>query len=189
MTPPRSAEREPSGRPLPGEYAPYAGADIEAVPGDDAVAALVRLSGETPAFFRELSDLARSGFTYGPGKWTIKEVLGHLVDDERIFAYRLLCVARGEAAELPGFDEKRYAAHAGFEERSLEDLLEEYGLVRAATLALLRGLPPGAWERRGRANGYECSVRGLAFHIAGHELHHRRIVQARYLDPARRGGT
>lgn len=179
----RPIGREPTGRPQPGEYASYARADIEAVPGDDAVEALVRLSVETPRFFRKLSDLARAGFTYGPGKWTIKEVLGHLIDDERIFAYRVLSVARGEKAELPGFDEKGYAAHAGSEVRGLEELLGEYGVVRAATLALLQSLPPDAWTRRGRVNGYECSVRGLAFHIAGHELHHQRVVQERYVDP------
>lgn len=113
----------------------------------------------------------------------MKQVLGHLIDDERIFAYRLLCVARGEDAELPGFDEDRYAAHAEFERRPLEDLLADYGAVRAATLALLRGLPPSAWTRRGRVNGYACSVRGLAFHVAGHELHHLRVLRERYRPP------
>lgn len=186
MMAPGSAGREPTGRPVPGEYAPYARADIEAVPGDDAVEALARLRVVTPLFFRKLSNLARAGFAYAPGKWTIKEVLGHLIDDERIFAYRLLCVARGETAELPGFDERAYAAHAGSEGRNLEELLEEYAVVRTATLALLEGLRPDAWARRGRVNGYDCSVRGLAFHIAGHELHHHRIVQERYVDPLRR---
>jgi hypothetical protein len=90
-------------------------------------------------------------------------------------------VARGEDGELPGFDENRYAAHGEFERRSLEGLVAEYEAVRAATLALLRGLPPAAWARRGRVNGYACSVRGLAFHIAGHELHHHRVMRERYL--------
>jgi hypothetical protein len=170
-----------TGRPEPGEYAEYASADIAAVPGDDAIEALVGLNEQTPAFFRALAIPAERGFTYASGKWTLKEVLGHLIDDERIFAYRLLCVARGEDAELPGFDENRYAAHGEFERRPLEDLLAEYVGVRAATLLLLRGLPSAAWARRGRVNGYECSVRGLAFHIAGHELHHVRVLRERYL--------
>ena len=174
--------RPRTGRPLPGEYADYAAADIAAVPGDDAIDALAQLTEDTPAFFQALATTAERGLTYSPGKWTLKGILGHLVDDERIFAYRLLCVARGEESELPGFDENRYAAHGEFECRSLHDLLAEYAATRAATLALLQGLPRAAWARRGRVNGYGCSVRGLAFHIAAHELHHLRIVRERY-DP------
>lgn len=173
--------RPPTGRPKPGEYADYASADIAAVAGDDAIEALAQLAEQTPAFFRALGDAAERGFTYADGKWTLKEVLGHLVDDERIFTYRLLCLARGEERELPGFDENRYAAHGEFERRPLEDLLAEYSATRTATLALLWGLPSAAWDRSGRVNGYDCSVRGLAFHIAGHELHHQRIVRERYL--------
>jgi hypothetical protein len=166
---------------LPGEYADYAADDIAAVPGDDAIDALVELAERTPALFRGHAVLADRGLTYSPEKWTLKSILGHLADDERIFAYRLLCVARGEERELPGFDENRYVASGAFEERRLEDLLAEYSATRAATLSLLRGLPATAWLRRGRVNGYGCSVRGLAFHIAGHELHHHRVVRERYV--------
>lgn len=171
----------PTGRPLPGEFADYASADIAAVPGDDAIDALVRLTDETTALFRSQADAAARGVTYAAGKWTLKALLGHLIDDERIFAYRILCLARGETLELPGFDENLYAAHADCEDRPLENLLGEYVSVRAATLSLLHNLPDAAWSRRGRVNGYQCSVRGLAFHIAGHELHHHRIVRERYL--------
>jgi hypothetical protein len=171
----------PTGRPEPGEYAAYASADIASVPGDDAIEALAQLQERTTALFRALAEPADRGFTYAPGKWPLKSVLGHLIDDERIFVYRLLCVARGEEGELPGFDEKLYALNGEFERRSLESLLAEYTAVRAATLALLRELPSAAWHRRGRVNAYECSARGLAFHIAGHELHHHRIVRERYL--------
>ena len=139
--------RPRTGRPSPGEYAEYAAADIAAVAGDDATEALVRLAEETPAMFRTLAAAAERGLAYGPGKWTLKGILGHIVDDERIFSYRLLCVARGEDRELPGFDENRYAAHAEFERHLLEDLLSEYTATRAATLALLRGLPLAAWAR------------------------------------------
>ena len=173
--------RPRTGRPLPGEYADYAAADIAAVEGDDAMEALAQLAEETPTMFRALAVPIERGLTYGAGKWTLKGILGHIVDDERIFSYRVLCLARGEDRELPGFDENRYAAHAEFERQPLEDLLSEYAATRAATLALLQGLPPAAWARRGRVNGYGCSVRGLAFHIAGHELHHHRIVRERYV--------
>jgi hypothetical protein len=176
-----TAHRSPTGRPEPGEYADYAAADIAAVPGDDAIAALETLAVETPALFRRLTKAATRGLTYAPGKWTPKEILGHLVDDERIFAYRLLSVARGEEKDLPGFDENRYVAHADFERRSLESLIREYSSVRASTLTLLEDLPPAAWARRGKVNGYVASVRGLAFHIGGHELHHHRVLRERYL--------
>lgn len=176
-----AAARSRTGRPEPGEYADYASADIAAVPGDDAIEALVQLDRETPALFRSLAEPCNSGFRYAPGKWTLKEVLGHLADDERIFGYRLLCVARGDQTELPGFDEVGYAICAEFESRSLDSLLTEYAVVRAATLSLLGSLPAAAWLRRGRVNGYACSVRGLAFHIAGHELHHHRVLEERYL--------
>jgi uncharacterized damage-inducible protein DinB len=176
-----SAAPASTGRPEPGEFAAYASDDIAAVPGADAVAALRQLAERTPELFRSLSEPANGGFRYAPGKWTLKELLGHLTDDERIFAYRILCVARGEQGELPGFDENGYARHAEFETRSLDDLLEEYEAVRGATLALLCHLPAAAWQRRGRVNGYTASVRGLAFHIAGHELHHLRVIQERYI--------
>jgi hypothetical protein len=170
-----------SGRPLPGEFAEYAAADINAVPGDDAIHALGMLGGQTIELFLGLAGPAERGLSYAPGKWTIKEVLGHLIDDERIFAYRLLCVARGEPLELPGFDENLYAAAGDFQKRTLDSLLAEYRSVREATLRLLENLPSSAWLRRGHVNGYDCSVRGLAFHIAGHELHHHRVLRERYL--------
>lgn len=183
---PAAAIPSATGRPVPGEYAEYAAGDIAAVPGDDAIEAVAGLEAQTLGIVRDLGEAVERGVTYATGKWTPKEVLGHLVDDERIFVYRLLCLARGEAAELPGFDENGYAAHGEFERRSLASLLAEYRAVRAATLALLRALPSSAWDRRGRVNGYACSVRGLAFHIAGHELHHIRVLRERYLPAARR---
>lgn len=175
------ALRKPSGRPLRGEFADYAKPDIDEVPGDDAVAALEAVTEETLGLLEPISEAAASGLTYAPGKWTLKEVVGHLADDERIFAYRLLCLARDDARELPGFDERLYVAAAGFEQRSLASLLAEYRAVRQATIALLAGLPADGWLRAGIVNGYAATVRGLAFHIAGHERHHLRILRQRYL--------
>jgi hypothetical protein len=173
--------RAPSGRPLPGEFAAYAAPDLDAVEGDDAVAALEAQAERTLALLSPLTDEQVRGRRYAPGKWTLKEVVGHLVDDERIFAYRLLCVARGDTRPLAGFDERAYVSGARFEAQPLAALLREYRAVRAATIALLEGLPPEAWQRRGIVNGYEASVRGLAFHIAGHELRHFRALRDRYL--------
>ena len=170
-----------SGRPLPGEYADYAQADIDRVEGDDAVAVLETLAEETIAFFRGLPDEKLAGLRYAPGKWTVKDVVAHLIDDERIVAYRALCVARGETQPLPGFDETLYAKHAAGEDRPWLGLLAEQSIVRAATLVLLRSLPPAAWTHVGTVNGYSATARGLAFHIAGHELHHLRVIRERYL--------
>jgi len=170
-----------TGRPLAGEYAEYARPDIDRVPGDDAVEALRVVAGETLDLLAPIDEGAAAGLTYAPGKWTLKEVVGHLADDERIFTYRALCIARGDSRELPGFDEKLYVAGAGFEQRSVAGLLAEYRAVRQATLELFAGLPAEAWVRRGMVNGYPASVRGLAFHIAGHELHHLRVLREKYL--------
>ncbi|MGH7579949.1 MAG: DinB family protein, partial [Gemmatimonadales bacterium] len=158
-----------TGRPAAGEFAAYATADIAAVPGDDAVEALQALGTETPGLLSHIGETAAAGLTYAPGKWTLKEVLGHLADDERIFAYRALCIARNDPRELPGFDENLYLTGFGFEDRTLASLLDEYRAVRGATVALL----------------YPASVRGLAFHIAGHELHHLRVLRREYLSRLR----
>jgi DinB superfamily len=130
---------------------------------------------------QSLDEEAIRALRYAPGKWTLKEVVGHLIDDERIFAYRALCVARGDARRLPGFDENEYVAATDFESRPLPRLIAEYRAVRAATLALFAPLTAEEWVRRGNVNGYEASVRGLAFHVAGHELHHLRTLREKYL--------
>jgi hypothetical protein len=170
-----------SGRPAEGEYAPYAKADIDFVEGDDAAATLAAQREHVLAFLGNLEESAVSGLTYAPGKWTLKEVIGHLADDERIFAYRALCIARGDTRPLPGFDENEYMAAANFESRTLAEIIGEYRTVRWASLTLFASLSEEAWLRRGVVNGYEASVRGLAFHIAGHELHHLRVLRERYL--------
>jgi uncharacterized damage-inducible protein DinB len=171
----------PSGRPLPGEYAEYAQADIDAVAGTDAVAILAALAAETHALLASISEDQVRGLRYAPGKWTLKELLGHIIDDERIFTHRAFSLARGEVTPLPGFDEKVYAAMSGADRRPWADLLEEYRAVRASSVMLFRSLSAAAWIRQGEVNGYRATPRGLAFHIAGHELHHLRVVRERYL--------
>lgn len=169
------------GRPEDGEFASYAKSDIDFVAGDDAVAALRDQEQLVLDLFGGFTDDTAAGLTYAPGKWTLKEVLGHLIDDERIFAYRALCVARGDERPLPGFDENEYVAGANFEQRTLADLLAEYRSVRQASIALFASLSDEASLRRGTVNGYSASARGLAFHVAGHELHHLRTLRERYL--------
>jgi hypothetical protein len=171
----------PSGRPQPGEYAPYAQDDVALVQGEDAPGALAAQLPETLALLSSVDERRATRFRYAPRKWTIKQIVGHLSDDERIFVYRMLCLARGDRRVLRGFDEKAYMRRTGFNDRPFSDLLDELSAVRAATLAFLRGLPDEAWACSGTVNGYPATVRGLAFHVAGHELHHRRILRERYL--------
>ena len=175
---------EVSGRPEPGEYAPYAQEDIARVGGDDAAAALETQIEATLALLAPVDERRASRFRYAPRKWTIKQIVGHLSDDERIFVYRMLCLARGDRRVLRGFDDKAYMRRSGFNDRTLADLLAELRAVRASTVAFLRGLPQEAWSRSGTVNGYSATVRGLAFHTAGHELHHRAILEERYLAAA-----
>jgi uncharacterized damage-inducible protein DinB len=170
-----------SGRPEPGEFAGYARADIDFVEGDDAIEALESSARTVAQLLRSVDELRVAGLTYAPGKWTFKEVIGHLIDDERIFAYRALCVARGDARPLPGFDENAYVSGTNFEARSIESLAREHAAVRRSTIAFFESLTREELLRRGIVNGYEASARGLAFHIVGHELHHLRTLQERYL--------
>jgi hypothetical protein len=170
-----------SGRPLDDEFAPYAKSDIDYVAGDDAIEALAAQGREVVVLLRSLDEESIRGRRYAPGKWTVKEIAGHLIDDERIFAYRALCVARRDPSPLPGFDENEYVAATDFESQPLTDLIAAYRAVRAASLALFEPLTAEEWTRRGNVNGYEASVRGLAFHVAGHELHHLRTLREKYL--------
>jgi len=167
-------------RPDPSEFAPYYGKYVGLVPDGSVVDSLETQIRETSALLRSVPD-ARAHHRYAPGKWSVKEVVGHLADSERVFAYRALRFSRNDDTPLQSFDENRYAASAGFDARPLEDIASEYAAVRQATLALFRGLSDEAWLRRGIASENPVSVRALAWIIAGHELHHRKILVERYL--------
>ena len=167
-------------RPAADEYAPYFGRYIEQVGDGDVLDGLRRQVDDTAALVGKLGD-RDADFRYADGKWSIKEVIGHMADTERIMVYRALCFARGETASLPGFDENEYVAHAKFAGRALADLLAEFRLVRAATVALFAGLDAEELERRGTANNRPYSVRSLVYIIAGHERHHAKILAERYL--------
>jgi hypothetical protein len=122
-------------------------------------------------------------YKYADDKWTIKEILVHIVDDERIFAYRALCFARGEKQSMSGFDQDDYARYSGANERDLDNVFEEYEAVRRATIALFNGLPEESLRRKGTGSStfQAATVRALAYHIAGHELRHFNIIRERYL--------
>lgn len=167
------------GRPTAEEHAVATAAYVARVPGDDAWPVLVAQVDEVDRLLRGLSD-ARACFRYAPGKWSVKEVVGHLTDAERIYAYRALRFARADATPLPGFEEDDYVAAAGFDRRSLGDLLDEWRAVRASTLALFKGLDAEACLRRGVANAHTISVRALAWVAAGHASHHLAVLRGRY---------
>ncbi|MFC4779451.1 DinB family protein [Paenibacillus sp. GCM10023252] len=118
---------------------------------------------------------------YAPGKWSVKELLGHIVDTERIMSYRLLRIARGDQTPLAGYEEDDYVRSAAFDDRPLTDLLEEYSAVRRSSVALLKSLGEEALLRRGTANGHPCSARAIAYIMAGHERHHVGVLRERYL--------
>lgn len=162
------------------EYAPHAKGYVDLVPGDDPVSALREQIGRTLALFESVDDKHASEWSYEPGKWSLKQVLGHMIDTERIFAYRALRVARGDRTALPGFEQDEYVATADSNARALADLIEEFRIVRAGTLALVNGFPQEAWSRRGVVNERELSVRGILFTAAGHELHHCQLLRERY---------
>jgi uncharacterized damage-inducible protein DinB len=162
------------------EYAPYYGRYISLVQSDDILPTLQKQLSVTKALLSSLSE-QQANRRYAPDKWSIKQVLGHLIDSERIFAYRALRIARADQIPLEGFEQDDYVRAGNFESRSLSDLLEEYETVRAATVTLFRNLDAAAWSRHGIANNNQVTVRAVAYIIAGHEVHHMQIVTSRYL--------
>ena len=167
-------------RPPTAEYDPYYQTYLAKLPKGELLEILEAQWEELGCLLEELDDAA-ADYRYAAGKWSVKEVLGHLLDAERIFAYRLLRIARGDATPLAGFDENDYVAAADFGARPLESILEEYDLVRGHTLALIRGLDEGCFLRTGTCNGKAISARALAWIIAGHEHHHMTVLKERYL--------
>lgn len=167
-------------RPVEGEYPPYFEGYVSLVPAGDVLATLEGQIKETLALL-ERFDEERASRGYAEGKWSVKELVGHLLDSERVFAYRVLCIARGDTAPLPGMDQDVYVGHANFNARRLDDLAGELSRVRATTLDLLRNLDGEAWLRRGTANDNVVSVRALVHVIAGHERHHANVLRERYL--------
>ena len=169
-----------TGRPEPGEYSQFYAGYIARVPDGDIVAILRGQLRATQSLLAPLT-ASQADFAYASGKWTIREVVGHIADTERIMACRALRIARGDRTPLPGFDENEYVPQGRFDERSLPGLLTELEAVRASTVALFAGVPADAWERHGTASDAAISVRALACIIAGHELHHRALIETRYL--------
>lgn len=168
--------KRPNSSDYPAYYEPY----VKLVSDDNVLRLMESQILAMQAFLSEIPE-DKEDWTYEEGKWTLKEVIGHVIDTERIMAYRALRFARNDKTELPGFDEKTYVQHGDFNKRSLYDLAHEFAVVREATLYLFRNLDEAALERKGTASGKEVSVRGLIFIVAGHAMHHINVIKSRYL--------
>lgn len=175
MTAPRTARMRPGA----GEYAPYYEKYVSLIQGDDV---LDVIEAQRMQMGRLLAGRGeREGnFRYAAGKWSVKEVIGHINDAERIFSYRALRIARGDTTPLAGFEQDGYVQTGGFGERTLAELAEEFEAIRSASVLLFRSFGAEAWARQGVASNAAVTVRALAYIIAGHELHHRRILEERY---------
>jgi uncharacterized damage-inducible protein DinB len=168
-----------STRPAATEFSPHYQRYVDLVPEDDIATALADQGKKTASLLRAITD-EKASFRYAPGKWSVKQVIGHFTDAERIFAYRALAIARGEPNSLPGFDENSYAEAGDFDRRTIRDMADEYESARRSTIAFFRGLSDEAWKRKGIANDVPVSVRSLAFITLGHERHHLKVLREKY---------
>lgn len=167
-------------KPDPSEYGDAYAHYLDAAPSGDALALHQAQTDEVSALFRGLTE-AQGGYRYAPGKWSLKDLLQHLTDAERIFAYRCLRLGRGDATPLPGFEEEDYAAAAEADSHSLADLLADFLAARQASLALFRSLPDAAWGHRGTTSGKSITARCLPYILLGHADHHLKVIRERYL--------
>ncbi|EPD50340.1 hypothetical protein HMPREF1210_02911 [Paenisporosarcina sp. HGH0030] len=167
-------------KPLRDEYPAYYENYIGLVPDGELTDNLNTQIQDMITLFSSV-DETQANYRYAENKWTLKEVIGHITDTERIMSYRLLRIARGDQTPLSGYDDEQYVREASFHSRSLSNLLEELVAVRYSTVSLIKGLHENTWPRKGIANNGEITVRALAYIIAGHELHHVKIIKESYL--------
>ena len=163
-------------RPEVGEYNEMFQRYVDRVPDADVLVALEAQVDDVASALRGADEHHR----YAPGKWSVREVVGHVVDTERMFGYRLLCLARGDKQNLPSFDENEYAAVAGHDNIPLSDLVGQFELVRTSHVRLARNLDDAAWAREGTTNGKRTTVRALPFLMVGHVRHHLAVLAEKY---------
>ncbi|RCX22982.1 DinB family protein [Fontibacillus phaseoli] len=167
-------------KPQAGEYATHFETYIQKVPEGNLSSLLEKQVDEIIQLLGNLSE-EDGAYRYAEGKWSLKEVLGHISDTERVMSYRLLRIARGDTTPLPGFEENLFVGHAKADRLTVNELLQDFAAVRIATLSLIRQLDDDAWERTGTCSEHPCSALALAYIIAGHAIHHVAILQERYL--------
>lgn len=167
-------------RPEKTEYDPYYETYVSLVPGGDLLGVLEGQPAELRSIFAGMPE-EKGGFAYADGKWTIKELLGHLTDGERMFMYRIFRISRGDTTPIEGFEQDGYIENGRFNQRSFDDLIEEFALLRSANMIFFNTLADVAWLRMGTANNCEITVRALAYIMAGHIRHHINVLKSRYL--------
>ena len=167
------------GRPGKDEYNEFYETYVSKAPGDDPVAALRLLRNSTDEVLSRL-DEKQAAHRYAPGKWSVKEVIGHVTDAERVFAFRALWFARQPGGSLPGWDENEWMPVSGFEDQPVAKVVEAWRAQRLASIALFETLPSRVWLQRGTANNKPVTVRALAYITAGHEVHHMGVLKERY---------
>jgi uncharacterized damage-inducible protein DinB len=168
-------------RPLPATFPPYFNTYIKLIPENDVMKALRNQTLRAETFFDRISE-EQSFYKYADGKWTVKEILQHVIDTERIFCYRALAIARKEIATLPSFDEHKYGANSFANQRSWNDLTEEFKVVRQASILLFNSFTNENLQRSGNVSDYQMSVLAIGYTIAGHVSHHMNIIRERYHD-------
>lgn len=166
-------------RPQPEEYGDFYQGYIDLITEPNILEVLIQQAQHTYTLIQQLQP-EEADYRYEEGKWSVKEVIGHLVDTERIMAYRALCISRGETASLPGYDHDAYVENGHFDERTLQSLSTEYDALRNSNISLFNSFDQEQTLRRGTANGLSVSVRALAYIIAGHERHHLKSLEEKY---------
>ncbi|UCF19617.1 MAG: DinB family protein [Gemmatimonadota bacterium] len=164
----------------PSDYFEYYGLYVDKVPKGNVLSLLEEKHLETQELLAEIPE-ERADYRYASGKWSVKEIIGHLIDSERVFGYRALSFARGDPAHLPSMEQDDWAAASNAALRPLADLASEFGIVRRSHIALFAGFDDSMWKRRGTASGFEFTVRSFPYIILGHELHHLDVLRERYL--------
>ncbi|RMH65438.1 MAG: DinB family protein [Calditrichaeota bacterium] len=167
-------------RPAREEYNAYYHEYIKQVPDGHILDILEKQADLMGRFFANISE-EQGLLRYEPGKWSIKEIVGHLLDVERIFAYRAFRFSRNDKTDLPGFDQNSYVPKGRYDTQDLSELIEAFYVLRKATINMFKGFDAEMWEARGTANGSEMSVRAVAWLLAGHLIHHMKVIQSRYL--------
>ena len=167
-------------RPIESEYAPYYQGYIDQVNENEILPVLRSQMDDLDVLLDRVTP-EKETFAYSEGKWSIREIVGHLIDGERVFGYRAFCIGRGEKQNLPGFDQDEYMLAAPYNQIDLEDLLSELRLIRLGNMAMFRTFDEASWSRVGTANGNQITARALAFIMAGHVRHHMNVLRERYL--------
>ncbi|KOY84854.1 hypothetical protein AD998_00655 [bacterium 336/3] len=167
-------------KPLAGEYPPYAETYIQHINNDNILDVLQERIKIVKQIYNQI-DEQKANFRYAPEKWSIKEVLLHVVDTERIFAYRAISIARGDTRSLMGFDQDTFVQHSLADKRTLSSIIEEFEAIRISNISLFKNIDASALNLKGNANGYDVTPLAIAFMLAGHEIHHTKIILERYL--------